>query len=157
MTVKITRRIAAILMKRGESSIRITAEGTKDASQVITRDDVRRLIKEGKVFALKKKENMSLYSKILKKKRMQGRKRGPGKKKGGKKVRKSIEYSKKVRGQRRVLFQLKADNTITNEQFKSLYKLVRGGIFTSKASLLTNIAGRGIVIKEDRYKQLKHA
>ncbi len=157
MTISLTKRVASDILGRGESAIRIKPDAEKEAAQAITRDDVKKLISEGKVFAQKRKIQMSLYSKILKKKRMQGRKRGPGRKKGTMNARRSIEYSKAVRGQRRVLFKLKNDGTITNVQFKALYKLVRGGVFSSKASLLSNITGRGVAIAPDRLKQLKHA
>jgi large subunit ribosomal protein L19e len=156
MSTRLTKRVAAQLLKRGESSVKIRPDALKEAEQAITRDDVRKLISTGKILALAKKENLSLYSKVLRKKRMQGRKRGPGKKRGGKKVRSGLQYRQKVRGLRRILFQLKNEKAITNQQFKEFYRLVRGGVFTTKASLLGSIKSKGISITDERFEKLRH-
>lgn len=156
MSVKLTRRVASNLLHRGESAIRIKESAVAEAEKAITREDVRQLIKKGDVYALQAKSNISVYSKLLKIKRQQGRKRGPGSKKGTMKARGSVEYKKKVRAQRRVLLALKQDNTIDNKLFKGFYRLVRGNVFPSKASLLGHIKSKGVQIDDERFKQLKH-
>ncbi|MDE1868678.1 MAG: 50S ribosomal protein L19e [Candidatus Micrarchaeota archaeon] len=157
MSVRLTRRIAAELLNRGESAIRIKPAAIADAQKAITRDDVRTLIGSGSVYALQEKSNLSLYSKELREKRNQGRKRGRGRRKGTAKARgATLRYEKKVRGQRRVLAALKKDKTIDNEQYKRFYALVKGGNFMTKASLLGHIRAHGVTLTEERYKQLKH-
>lgn len=157
MSINLTRRIAAELLNRGESAIRIKPTAVADAKKAITREDVRELIKTGNVYALKEKSNLSLYSKILREKRNKGRKRGRGRRKGTSKARgATIAYEKKVRGQRRVLAALKKDNTITNVQYKRFYALVKGGNFMTKASLLGHIRAHGVSITDERHNQLKH-
>ena len=81
MSIKLTKRIAAIVMDRGESSIRINPTALAEAKKAITREDVRVLIKNGSVYAIKEKKNLSLHGKELKKKRIAGRKRGYDKEK----------------------------------------------------------------------------
>ncbi|MDE1810972.1 MAG: 50S ribosomal protein L19e [Candidatus Micrarchaeota archaeon] len=156
MSIKLTRRIAAQVLNRGESSIRMTDAAVADAKKAITREDVRQLVKGGGVFAQKKKHNLSLYSKELNEKRTQGRKRGPGRRKGSRKARGGVDYKKKIRAQRRVITMLKAENAFDNETFKSLYRLVKGGNFQSKVSLLSHIKGRGIAITEEQFNKLRH-
>jgi large subunit ribosomal protein L19e len=156
MSIKLTKRIAADLLGRGVSSIRINGSGLEDADKAITREDVRRLITKGDVYAQKEKRNLSLYGKVLKKKRGQGRGRGPGRKKGTAKARRTVEHKKRIRAQRRVLFKLKDEKAINNELFKEFYKLVRGGTFTSKASLLGHIKSKGVVLSDEKFKELKH-
>ncbi len=156
MSVKLTRRIAAQIMNRGESSVRIKPDFIADAKKAITREDVRAMIKSGSVYALAPKHNLSAYSKILKKKRIQGRRRGPGRRKGTSKARGTLEYPKKARGQRRVLKALKADGMIDNEQFKKYYALVKGGTFVSKASLLSHIRNDGVAMDEEKAAKLRH-
>jgi large subunit ribosomal protein L19e len=156
MTIRLTKRIAADILNRGVSSIRIKSAGTENADKAITREDVRRLISEGNVYAQKEKHNVSYYAKELHEKRAQGRRRGSGRKKGTAKARRSIEWTKKVRSQRRVLIALKDDKTINNELYKQFYKLVRGNTFVSKASLLSHIKSKGVAINDERSKQLKH-
>jgi len=156
MSVKLTRRIAAELMERGESAVRIKPDAIADAKKAITREDVRTLIKNGSIYALKEKHNLSAYSKVLKEKRKKGRRRGQGRRKGTKKARGMLEYKKKIRGQRRVIKALKAESVIDNDAFKKYYALVKGGNFVSKASLLNHIINDGVKINEEKAKQLRH-
>jgi len=156
MSVKLTRRIAAELMERGETAVKIKPDSIPDAKKAITREDVRALIKNGSIYAVKSKHNISAYSKVLQEKRRKGRRRGRGRRKGTMKARGILEYKKKIRGQRRVLKALKDENVIDNIKFKRYYALVKGGNFVSKASLLNHIISDGISINEEKAKQLRH-
>jgi large subunit ribosomal protein L19e len=156
MTVKLTKRIAGELMHRGVSKIRIMPDRIADAQKAITREDVRALIAAGSVYAIKKKHNLSVYSKILREKRNKGRRRGPGRRKGSAKTRMAIGYEKRVRGQRRVLHQLKEEGTITNDAFKRYYRLVKGGNFATKGSLISHIVAEGVKIEDEKIEKLKH-
>ncbi|MDE1833512.1 MAG: 50S ribosomal protein L19e [Candidatus Micrarchaeota archaeon] len=156
MSIKLTRRIAAELLKRGESSVRIKDNAIQDAKKAITREDVRVLVKSGAVYATEAKHNLSLYSKELNDKRSQGRKRGPGRRKGSRKARGGVDYKKKIRAQRRLLAALKTEKAIDNETFKSLYRLVKGGNFQSKISLLGHIRSRGVSITDEQLNKLRH-
>jgi large subunit ribosomal protein L19e len=69
MSVKLTRRIAAELMERGESAVKIKPSAINDAKKAITREDVRGLIKNGSIYPVKLKHNISAHSKVLKEKR----------------------------------------------------------------------------------------
>ncbi len=156
MSIKLTKRTAAKLLKRGISSIRIKEAGLDDADKPITRQDVRRLISAGNVYAQEVKHNVSVYGKLMKEKRSEGRRRGSGRKKGTLKARGTVEHKKRIRAQRRVLVKLKEEKTINNELYKEFYRLVRGGTFVSKASLLGHIRSHGVTLTEEKFKQLKH-
>ena len=99
---------------------------------------------------------MSLYSKDLREKRNKGRARGPGRRKGSAKARQAVGYEKKIRGQRRVLAALKKEKTIDNVAFKKYYRLVKGGNFQTKASLLSHLTTEGVKIEQQRLEQLRH-
>ncbi len=156
MTIKLSRRIAAELLGRGESKVRIKTDRVDDAKKAITREDVRSLIASGGIYALKEKHNMSLYSKALRKKRNKGRGRGPGRRKGSAKARQAVGYGKRIRGQRRVLAALKKEKAIDNTAFKRYYRLVKGGNFQTKASLLSHLTTEGVKIDPQRLEQLRH-
>ena len=156
MSIKLTRRIAAQLLDRGETSVRIKKDSLEDATNAITRDDVRRLISSGGVYALPKKKTMSFHSKVLHKKRAEGRRRGPGRRKGTLKARGGLEYKKKIRGQRRVLAFLKGEHVLENDKFGEYYRLVKGGTFASKVLLLNRIRSDGIEITDEKFEKLKH-
>lgn len=157
MSVKLTRRIASEMLDRGESKVRIKPDAVADAKKAITREDVRALIKNGSIYAIKEKHNMSAYSKVLREKRHKGRRRGHGRRKGSADARGGIiEYKKKIRGQRRVLRALKDEKIIDNVKFKQYYALVKGGNFATKASLVSHIKNEGISINDEKAKQLRH-
>jgi large subunit ribosomal protein L19e len=156
MSVKLTKRVASDIMKRGERSIRIKPNAIDDAKKAITRDDVKDLIKKGSIYAIVEKHNISKYGKSLKKKRAEGRKRGPGKKKGTRKTRSTANHMKRMRSQRRILAALKTDKTINNDQYKEFYALVKGGTFQTKATLLNHIKSKGVELSPERLEKLKH-
>ncbi|MGI0100106.1 MAG: 50S ribosomal protein L19e [Candidatus Micrarchaeaceae archaeon] len=157
MSIKLTRRIAAQLMDRGESAVKIKPDAIADAKKAITREDVKTLIKKGSIYATKIKHNISAYSKVLDMKREKGRRRGPGRRKGTLKARGgTVEYKKKIRGQRRMLKALKEEKLIDNIKFKRYYALVKGGNFSTKASLLSHIRNDGLKIEDDKAMKLRH-
>ncbi|MCL4373424.1 MAG: 50S ribosomal protein L19e [Candidatus Marsarchaeota archaeon] len=156
MSLKTTKRIASELLNRGSSSVRIKPSAIEDAQKALTKDDVRSMISKGDIYAIKEKHNMSIYAKLLNAKRSKGRKRGRGRRKGTLKARSGDMHKKEVRALRRVLGTLKADNTIDGKTFKTLYRLVRGGNFASKASLLNHIRTMGIEINDERFEKLRH-
>ncbi len=156
MSIALTRRIAAREMGRGESKVRIKRDAVGEAKKALTADDVRTMIKEGKIYAIKEKHNISFRSKAVRAKKMKGRKRGPGSRRGTTKARASVDYKKRVRGQRRILKALKHDKTIDNGTFKNFYLLVKGGTFASKGSLISHIKSTGIEINDELAKKLRH-
>jgi large subunit ribosomal protein L19e len=156
MSIKLTKRIAGQLLGRGVTAVRIKNDSISEAKKAITREDVRALVKNGGIYTIKAKHNISAYSKVLKEKRAKGRRRGPGRRKGSKYARGGVEYKKRIRGQRRMLKKLKEDKMIDNMKFKRYYALVKGGNFASKASLLSHIRNDGISIEEGKAKELRH-
>ncbi len=156
MSIKLTKRVAADLMKRGKNAVRIKEDSLEDATKAITREDVRDLIKKNAVYAKPKKKVLSLHGKLLKEKRKKGRARGPGRKRGTTKARTGDLYMKKIRAQRRIIKQLKEDKVIDNLTFKKFYALVKGGTFANKSSLLNHIKTHGIMLNDEMYNKLKH-
>ncbi len=66
-------------------------------------------------------------------------------------------YKKKVRAQRRILSALKTEKTIDNENYKKFYRLVKGGTFQTKISLINHIKSQGVPAKPTRRtEQLRH-
>jgi large subunit ribosomal protein L19e len=156
MSIKLTKRIAGELLERGVSKVRVKSSGIEEAKKAITREDVRALIKNGHIYAIKEKHNISAYSKVLREKRNKGRRRGHGRRKGTQAARGILEYKKKIRGQRRVLKALKDEKIIDNVKFKKYYALVKGGNFTTKASLISHIKNDGVGMNDEKINQLRH-
>jgi large subunit ribosomal protein L19e len=149
MTIEFTKRIAAELLKRGESKVRINTLALEKASKAMTREDVKRLIQDGSVYALKEKHNLSLSSKKLKLRRAKGRSRGQGRRKGSDKARQGRTWEKKVRSQRLFLKQLKLTGKIDKAAFRKYYMLIKGNSFTDKASLLRRLEEEGTKVSPE--------
>lgn len=154
--MKFVKRAASEIMDRGESAIRIKPSANAEAKKALTKDDVRELVRNGSIYAIKEKKNLSIYGRELQIKRNEGRSRGPGSRRGRKGARGAVTYMKRIRAQRRVLKALKADSTINNENFKKLYALVKGGTFANKITLLRHVQGLGIQLSDERIEKLKH-
>ncbi len=139
MSIKFAKRAASEIMGRGGSAIRIKPSALSDAAKAITKDDVRKLISDKNIYAIPEKHNVSMNSKVLRKKRDEGRRRGPGRRKGTFKARAGRRWEKKVRSQRMLLRSLKQMKKIDNKTFGKFYGLVKGNAFPDKASLLLHL------------------
>ncbi len=154
MSIKFVKRAAAEILGRGESAIRFKPNSEAEISKAITRDDVRKLIADGSVFAIKAKKNMSRYGKELKEARTEGRRRGRGRRKGTEKARAGLGWEKKIRSQRKLLSVLKEMGKIDTKTFKRFYALAKGNAFADKSSLLLHLSDVGIKITEEEKKQI---
>ncbi|MGA3020383.1 MAG: 50S ribosomal protein L19e [Candidatus Micrarchaeales archaeon] len=148
MSIKFAKRVASEVLDRGENSLRMRPESIEEIKKAITRDDVRKLIKEGAIIAIKPKHE--LHKKHMEEKR----KRGAGKRKGSSKARKGRTWEKKVRSQRLLLQRLKATGKIDNLFFKRYYLLIKGNAFPDKRSLLLHLSDEGIKISDEEIKQI---
>jgi large subunit ribosomal protein L19e len=148
MSIKFAKRVASEILERGENSLRMRPESIEDIKKAITRDDVRKLIKEGAIVAIKPKHELH------KKHAEERRKRGAGKRKGRYNARRGRVWEKKVRSQRLLLQRLKTMGKIDNNFFKRYYLLIKGNAFPDKRSLLLHLSDDGIKISDDEIKQI---
>ncbi len=142
MTLRTQRRLAAALLKVGENRVWIDPEATDEVSEAVTRDDIRRLIKEG-IIRAKQERGISSYRKKKRAlQRKKGRRRGHGSRKGAKYAR----YSRKerwmstIRALRKLLRELRDSGELSRSTYRKLYRMAKGGAFKSKAHLRSYIA-----------------
>lgn len=112
----------------GKKRVKITDEAR--ATEAITRDDVRDLIREGAIVIKRRKGVSRSRARILMEKRRKGRKKGHGKRKGTRKTRsgdKSV-WILKVRAQRRKLRLLRPS---IPRLYRRAYRMVKAGYFKS--------------------------
>lgn len=145
MSIKLTRRVAAELLGSGERAVRILPSALEEAKKAITRDDVRRLIKDGSVYKAKRAEHKTKKEK---------RKKGTGKKKGTAKARQGRQWERRIRAQRRLLQRLKAMGKIDTKTFNKYYLLAKGNIFADKRSLLLHLSDEGVKVSDEELKQI---
>ncbi|MGI0141219.1 MAG: 50S ribosomal protein L19e [Candidatus Micrarchaeales archaeon] len=155
MTLKFAKRVAAQIMKRGESAIRFKPSAQAKVAKAITREDIKKHIAEGSIIALKAKDNASKRSKILRQKRSEGRKRGQGRRKGTLKARSgNLTWEKKVRSQRVFLNELRNAKKLDSKAFRKFYLLVKGNAFKDKASLLLHMKEKGMSVSEQELAKI---
>lgn len=133
------RRLAAKVLKVGETKVWMDPAKTKDIQQAITRIDIKRLIKQK---AIKK-----LPDKVKKPRVQKKRKRGPGSKKGSKHARlpKKRRWIARVRPLRRMIKELKEKGEIDNRTYRRLYMLIKGGQFRSRSHMRIWMQQHGIL------------
>ncbi len=148
MSARFARRIASEELGRGEASIRFRPESLQDIGKAITRDDIRKLIKEGAITALKPKWELH------KKRKHERRYRGTGKRKGTANARRGMTWEKKVRSQRVLLSRLREMGKLDRSAFRRYYLLIKGNAFPDKRSLLLHLSDDGIKVSEDEMKQV---
>ncbi|MEM5853282.1 MAG: 50S ribosomal protein L19e [Candidatus Aenigmatarchaeota archaeon] len=123
------KKLAAQVLKVGESRIWLDPSKQKDIEAAITKADVRKLIQKGYIKVLPEK--------IHKPREKRKKKRGPGSKKGAKGaiLPEKRKWISTVRALREMLKDLRDSGKIDRPTYRRLYKLVKGGMFTSRSHL----------------------
>ncbi|MEM1635759.1 MAG: 50S ribosomal protein L19e [Thermosphaera sp.] len=135
--LSLQKRLAAEVLGVGVSRIRIDPARADDVSAAITREDIRKLIKEGAIRVEPVHGIAGVSSKVRRVQRSKGRRRGHGKRKGVKTARLEDKeaWMARIRKMRRFLRYLRDKNMIDKRTYRRLYRLAKGGAFKSLASL----------------------
>jgi len=141
MTVKTVKRIAADLMKVGKSRIWLDPKRMEDVESAVTRQDVRKLIKERAIAKRPSAHPSRGRKRLLTSSKRGGRRRGHGSRKGKKGARRgwTSEWPVRVRAMRLALKKLKSGGKIDNERYRKLYLQIKGGRFQSVRELLDQV------------------
>ncbi|MEM4332284.1 MAG: 50S ribosomal protein L19e [Candidatus Micrarchaeia archaeon] len=132
MSIRTVRRMAAGILKRGESAIWINPERISDAASALTRDDVRALIMQGVISARPARGTSRARGRMNDELRRKGRKK-EGSRKGHKKSLQKKIWTQHTRAQREMLRQLKP--ALKPGAYRSIYLKIKGGMFKSRAQL----------------------
>jgi large subunit ribosomal protein L19e len=137
MKLTLQRRIAAKLLKVGESRIWIDPDSYEEISKAITKEDIRGLIAQGLIKVKPKRGVSRGRASLLNEQRKKGRRKGHGSRKGGKKARtnKKRAWINRIRPLRRVLQSLKVRNVLDSQTYRSLYQKAKGNFFRSTSHL----------------------
>lgn len=141
------KRIAAQLLKCGINKVWFEPLRLQDIKEAITKDDIRKLIKEGVI----KEKPATGISSFRKRKRLEqkrkGRRRSTGSRKGTKNARMSTKrmWINTIRLQRGLLNILKDKKVISSQDYKLLRRKCKGGFFRSKHHLRLYMIEHGIL------------
>jgi large subunit ribosomal protein L19e len=147
MDLKNQKRVAAQLMKCGESRVWIDPNRLEDVSDAITRSDVRTLIDSGSVAARQKKGVSRGRANHLKAQRAKGRRSGQGSRRGKKGARKPSKeiWMQSIRPMRRRLKELRDSGEIDRRTYRKYYLQAKGGMFKSRPHLESHMKAEGIL------------
>jgi large subunit ribosomal protein L19e len=137
LSLKSQRRLAAEILKVGETRIWIDPDRIDYVETAITREEIRKLIHEKVVKSLPEKGVSRARARILAEKRKKGLRRGPGGKSGParSKITKKQAWMKRIRPIRRRLCELRDTRAIAVSSYRKLYDMSESGVFESKADL----------------------
>jgi large subunit ribosomal protein L19e len=137
--MNLQKKLAAKILKCGINRIWIDSKNEK-VKQAITRRDIRRFIKEG---VIKKLPAKKVSKKVKRKQQKTGSRKGAKGARRGKKT----TWLKIIRPQRRLVKELKNKNQLKPHAYRKIYKLVKGGMFRSKAHLTTYLKDKKLLRK----------
>jgi len=137
MNLRTQRKLAAKVLKCGVNRVWIDPERTDEVSIAITREEIRKLVHEKAIVALRENSQSRARARLLSAKKKKGRRIGPGSKKGKKfaVVSRKERWMHRIRAQRRKLMDLRDRRIITTNTYRSLYRKAKGGEFRSVAEL----------------------
>jgi len=142
--LKVQRRLAAEVLGVGESRIWIDPAEAERVANAITREDVRKLIKDGVIRVIPEKgASRGRYRIYRLKQRRKGLRKGPGSRKGPQISRKEL-WMIRIRAIRRFLKFLRRKRIITPRVYRKLYMMAKGGAFKSVRDVKTYIKEQGL-------------
>jgi len=147
MGILTVRRIAAELLGVGESRVKIDPKNSSKADEALTRDDVRSLISQGIIYRIRKTGVSRGRGRRKHVKMKAGRRRGTGSRKGKRyaRVPRKEIWMSHVRAQRALAKSLLLEKKIQHDTYRKVYRMIKGGAFKSKASLLSHLKDSGLM------------
>lgn len=134
MSVRSQRRIAAEILKVGESRVWLDPEDIDAISSAITRTEIRKLIHEGAIRRVPETGISRGRTRALKSKKRVGRRTGPGSRKGARIARKT-KWILRIRAIRDRLRELRDKRMIPTGTYRKLFLMAKGGSFRSASHL----------------------
>lgn len=147
MNLKNQKRVAALILKCGETRVWIDPNRLEDASDAITRADIRTLIASGTITAVQKKGVSRGRANYVKAQKRKGRRRGQGSRRGTKNARKPSKerWMQAIRPIRRRLKELRDGGKIDTKIYRKYYRKAKGGVFKNRPHLESHMKAEGIL------------
>lgn len=150
MNLSTGKRMAAEILKCGKNKVWIDPQRQEDVDEAITKADVRRLIQDGAI--KKRRENQQSRGRARKNlnQRKKGRRSGHGSRRGarGAREKKKSDWMTKVRAQRKLIKEMRDSGQMSKENYREIYRKVKGGFFSSKRNLKNYLKREGMIEEE---------
>ncbi len=147
VTLSPQKRMAASILKAGETRIWMDSKSVDEIAEAVTRDDIRKLIKRNVIQKRAAKGNSRGRFKAAKAQRNKGRRKGPGSRKGTKNARdpRKKKWIRSIRSMRNALKEMRDSGKIGRKDYRLFYKKIKGGAFRSKNALLLHMKEQGVL------------
>jgi len=147
--MKTQKRLAAQILKCSPKRIKFDESKLDEIKEAITKADLRSLINEGAVAKVPARGTSRFHARFIHSQKKKGRRKGHGSRKGKSTARTEPKrmWINKVRLQRELLKQLRADQKLENEAYYDLYNKSKGGFFRSIRHMKIYIQERNILKK----------
>jgi large subunit ribosomal protein L19e len=152
MIISNQKRMAAQILSKKEGRtvgihrVWINPDYLDEVSTAVQKDDIRQLIEDGLIKARPIKGISKGRTRRATEQKAKGRRKGPGSRKGSRNARdpKKNRWMRLIRAQRRVLKDLRGDETLTPSEYRYYYRKAKGGSYRSVAHMRTNMGLDGI-------------
>lgn len=146
------KRMAAHILSKKEGRIVgvhrvwINPDYLEEVSSAVQKADIRQLIEDGLIKAKPIKGISRGRARRAAAQKAKGRRKGQGSRKGSRNSRdpKKNRWMRLIRAQRRVLKDLRGDETLTPSEYRYYYRKAKGGSYRSIAHMQTNMGLDGI-------------
>ena len=140
------RRLAAQILKIGRNRVWINPERLDDVEGAITREEIKKLIRDKAILSLPEKGVSRTRAKVVREKKRKGRRKGPGSYGGSRyaKISRKEMWMSKIRSLRKRLRELKASRIIAETTYTQLYRMAGSGRFSSIADLERYLKGHDL-------------
>ncbi len=147
MNLRPQRRLAARLLKVGESRVWMDFNYEPEIELATTANDVRKLIHDGVIRRRPESGVSRARARYVAYQRKRGLRRGHGRRKGAKTARlpPKREWIYRVRAQRRYLKKLRDKGYLSRKDYRRLYRQVKGGFYRSVSHLRLTIREQGLL------------
>jgi len=151
------RRMAAEILKCGVHRVYLNPNNLEDIGEAVTRNDVKRLIKEGVIKSRQIRGISTGRKKARMKQKEAGKRKGHGSRKGSKYARfpKKRRWIQTIRPIRRTLRELRAGENITSDTYRYYYRHASGGIFRSVGHMKSHMEAEKVFVKLPEKKEVK--
>jgi len=136
--------MAAEILDVGENRIYIDPEEQEEIAEAITRNDIRNLIEGGAIQKRDEKGTSKGRSRKKKNQKKKGQRKGQGSRKGEKSARKSDKdkWMEKIRAIRNRLKEMRDNDEVTQQQYRKLYDMSKGGFFRDTNHLENHVENK---------------